>query len=132
MLDALVDDRLTVAVPVESLVRYFRYWLLRLQGVYPSLAACEGCGGTLADGARLAARRRTLVCCRCAPAAGALTLSPQAVGFLRGAAAVAPARLAEIDLTPGAARELAAAHRTLIAWHLEKELRSTRVLRDMH
>ncbi len=54
------------------------------------------------------------------------------MGFLRGAAALAPARLTEIDLTPGAARELAAAHRTLIAWHLEKELRSTRVLRDMH
>jgi DNA repair protein RecO (recombination protein O) len=132
VLDALVTTSLTVAVPVEHLVRYFEYWLLRLQGVYPSLAACEGCGGTLAEGARLPAQRRTLVCYRCAPAAGALTLSPQALGFLRGAAALAPARLTEIDLTPGAARELAAAHRTLIAWHLEKELRSTRVLRDMH
>ena len=132
VLDTLADSTMPEAVPVERLVRYFEYWLLRLQGVYPSLAACEGCGGTFAEGARLPARRRTLVCIRCAPAAGALTLSPQAVGFLRGAAALAPARLTEIDLTPGAARELAAAHRTLIAWHLEKELRSTRVLRDMH
>jgi DNA repair protein RecO (recombination protein O) len=119
-------------VPVERLVRYFEYWLLRLQGVYPSLAACQGCGATLVEGARLAARTRTLVCRRCAPAAGTITLSAQAVGFLRSAATVAPARLSEIDLTPGAARELEAAHRTLIAWHLEKELRSTRVLRDMH
>jgi DNA repair protein RecO (recombination protein O) len=132
VLDTLADPTVTEAVPVERLVRYFEYWLLRLQGVYPSLAACQGCGGTLADGARLAARPRTILCRRCAPAAGALTLSPQAVTFLRGAAAVAPARLATIDLTPGAARELEAAHRTLIAWHLEKELRSTRVLRDMH
>ena len=126
------DDQFAVACRSRALARYFEYWLLRLQGVYPSLAACEGCGGTLADGARLPARRRTLVCFRCAPAAGALTLSPQAVGFLRGAAALAPARLTEIDLSPGAARELEAAHRTLIAWHLEKELRSTRVLREMH
>jgi DNA repair protein RecO (recombination protein O) len=43
VLDALVTTSLTAAVPVEHLVRYFEYWLLRLQGVYPSLAACEGC-----------------------------------------------------------------------------------------
>jgi DNA repair protein RecO (recombination protein O) len=132
VLDALADPALAADVPAERLVRYFEYWLLRLQGVYPSLAACQSCGGTFADGARLVSRVRTLVCRRCAPAAGALTLSPQAVRFLRGAAAVAPARLAELALTPGAARELEAAHQTLIAWHLEKELRSIRVLRDMH
>jgi DNA repair protein RecO (recombination protein O) len=132
VLEALADPAEAGPVPAERLVRYFEYWLLRLQGVYPSLAACQACGGTFADGARVTARLRTLVCCRCAPAAGALALSPQAMGFLRGAAAVAPARLGDVDLTPGAARELAAAHRSLIAWHLEKELRSTRVLRDMH
>lgn len=143
VLEALADTTAGAAVPldadgvpdagaVERLVRYFEYWLLRLQGVYPSLAACQGCGGTFADGARLAPHQRTLVCRRCAPAAGTIMLSPQAVAFLRSAAAVAPARLAGIDLTSGAARELEAAHRTLIAWHLEKELRSTRVLRDMH
>jgi DNA repair protein RecO (recombination protein O) len=119
-------------VPVERLVRYFEYWLLRLQGVYPSLAACPGCRGSLSDGARLSAQTRMLVCRSCAPAAGSITVSPQAIAFLKSAATVAPARLAAIDLTPGAARELEAAHRSLIAWHLDKELRSTRVLRDMH
>jgi DNA repair protein RecO (recombination protein O) len=131
-LGAAVLEALAENVPVESLVRYFEYWLLRLQGVYPSLAACQQCGVELADGARLAARTRMLVCQSCGSGAGAILLSPQALGFLRAAGSLAPSRLAEIVLSVGAARELEAAHRALIAWHLEKELRSTRVLRDLH
>jgi DNA repair protein RecO (recombination protein O) len=131
-LGAAVGEALVSDVPVESLVRYFEYWLLRLQGVYPSLAACQQCGVELADGARLAARTRMLVCRDCASGAGSIVLSPQALGFLRTAGGVAPARLIDVALNDGAARELEAAHRALIAWHLEKELRSTRVLRDLH
>jgi recombinational DNA repair protein (RecF pathway) len=116
---------------VEAIVRYFEYWLLRLQGVYPSVASCCRCGGPLSDGARLLSAARTLLCRGCAPAAGATALSNAAVSFLRAAGRVAPARLGEVPLPAGAARELAHVHRLLIAWHLEKELRSTRVLREM-
>ncbi len=126
-LDALAD-----AVPIERLVRYFEYWLLRLQGVYPSLAACQQCGQELMEGARLTAPARLLVCRDCAASNGSIVLSPQALGFLRAAGSVSPGRLGSIDLTMGAARELESAHRALIAWHLEKELRSTRVLRHWH
>ena len=52
VVDALADD-----VPVEAIVRYFEYWLLRLQGVYPSVAACQRCGVSLGEGARLLAAR---------------------------------------------------------------------------
>src|SRR5688572_28337097 len=38
MIEALADG-----TPVEALARYFEYWLLRLQGVYPGLA-CAECG----------------------------------------------------------------------------------------
>jgi DNA repair protein RecO (recombination protein O) len=131
-LGAAVLEGLASDVPVEALVRYFEYWLLRLQGVYPSLAACQQCGVELADGAWLAARTRMLVCRSCGTGAGAIVLSPPALGFLRAAGSLAPARLGELDLSEGAARELEAAHRALMAWHLEKELRSTRVLRDLH
>jgi DNA repair protein RecO (recombination protein O) len=126
VIDALADD-----VPVEAIVRYFEYWLLRLQGVYPSVAACQRCGEALSDGARLLSGARALFCRQCAPAAGATLLSPAAMAFLRAAGTLGPGRLGEVPLPAGAARELASAHRTLIAWHLEKELRSTRVLREM-
>ncbi|HEY8550635.1 MAG TPA: DNA repair protein RecO [Vicinamibacterales bacterium] len=130
-LGAAVVDALAADVPVEPLVRYFEYWLLRLQGVYPSVSACHRCGGPLADGARLSSANRVLVCRHCAPPAGASPLSAAAMGFLRAAGALPPARLGEVPLPPAAARELADVHRTLITWHLEKELRSARVLREM-
>jgi DNA repair protein RecO (recombination protein O) len=130
-LGAAVLDALAEAVPVERVVRYFEYWLLRLQGVYLSFAVCQQCGQDLLDGARLTAPTRPLVCRACA-ATGSIVLSPQALAFLRAAGSVGPQRLGAIDLTLGAARELEAAHRVLIAWHLEKELRSTRVLRHWH
>ena len=41
--------RIAAGAPVERLARYFEYWLLRLQGVYPSLSACPGCGGAVDD-----------------------------------------------------------------------------------
>lgn len=133
VVEALVDG-----VPVEPLVRYFEYWLLRLQGVYPSLAACQQCGVELTldgagGGARLTARTRALVCRGCAAGAGAgsIVLSGQALGFLRAAGGVAPGKLSGGALSDGAARELEAVHRALIAWHLEKDLRSTRVLRHL-
>ena len=32
-------DALAAGVPIEPLARYFEYWLLRLQGVYPTQLA---------------------------------------------------------------------------------------------
>jgi hypothetical protein len=58
-------------------------------------------------------------------------LSPGALGFLRAAATVGPLQLAAMPLSPVAERELAVVHRALITWHLEKDLRSARVLREM-
>ena len=123
--------RLGAAV-VEALVRYFEFWLLRLQGVYPSVTTCQRCNGSLADGARLSPAARTLVCRHCAPPAGASPLSPGALGFLRAAASLGPLQLADAPLSVAAERELAVVHRALITWHLEKDLRSARVLREMH
>ncbi|MCX6551897.1 MAG: DNA repair protein RecO [Acidobacteria bacterium] len=40
-------EALTGGAAVEPLARYFEYWLLRLQGVYPSVLACAGCGASL-------------------------------------------------------------------------------------
>lgn len=58
-------------------------------------------------------------------------LSPEARGFLERARASSPFAVGEIEISPRALRELEGAHRTLIAMHLEKDLKSIRVLRDM-
>ncbi|MBI2187635.1 MAG: DNA repair protein RecO [Acidobacteria bacterium] len=84
--------------PVEPLARYFEYWLLRLQGVYPE-------------------------------ARGALSAS--AAAFLSAARTVAPERIGDVPAARATLRELEQLHRGLITMHLEKTLKSERVLRAL-
>jgi DNA repair protein RecO (recombination protein O) len=91
-------DALSAGAPVEPLARYFEYWLLRLQGVYP-----ESRG----------------------------TLSNEAMAFLAASRSVAPQQVGDVAAPRGALKELETVHRALIAMHLEKQLKSDRVLRDL-
>lgn len=97
-LGASMLDALTTGAPAEPLARYFEYWLLRLQGVYPEARG---------------------------------TLSPQALGFLAAARAVSPHQVGTVPADVRVMRELEGVHRALITTHLEKSLKSDRVLRDM-
>jgi len=132
-----VVDALAAGVPVEPLARYFEYWLLRLQGVYPTQLACHACGRELGRDASGAAvllpGERTYRCAACAGAEAArgVSLSGEAVAFLRASARVGPDRIARAVPSPRALRELEAVHRALIAAHLEKDLKSARVLREL-
>jgi DNA repair protein RecO (recombination protein O) len=125
MIDALADG-----VPTEALARYFEFWLLRLQGVYPQLSACPLCGGPFDGGAVMPAREEFYVCRRCA-SAGGTTLSLAAMQFLRTSATSSPDALIDAPLDAVPARELETAHRRLLHAHLEKELKSARVLRQI-
>ena len=97
-LGASMLSALAAGAPVEPLARYFEYWLLRLQGVYPE-------------------------------ARGAL--SAAAAAFLSASRSVAPERIGDVPVVPATLRELEQLHRGLIAMHLEKTLKSDRVLRDL-
>jgi DNA repair protein RecO (recombination protein O) len=97
-LGASMLDALSAGAPVEPLARYFEYWLLRLQGVYP-----ESRGA----------------------------LSDEAMAFLAASRTVAPQQVGEVPAPRAVLRELEQVHRALIAMHLEKNLKSDRVLRDL-
>jgi DNA repair protein RecO (recombination protein O) len=114
---------------VEALARYFEYWLLRLEGVYPGLDVCPRCGRSFAAGAALVLADRLFVCGDCAH--GGPRLSGDAIGFLKRAAGCPPAVVAETGAPPGVLRELEHVHHRLIAMHLEKELRSARVIKEL-
>ena len=58
-------------------------------------------------------------------------LSAEAREFLLTARGLSPYALGGVAVSTRALRELEAAHRALIAMHLEKDLKSVRVLRDM-
>ncbi len=60
-----------------------------------------------------------------------MTLSADALGFLGAAGRLAPLGLAAVPLSAGVDHELETVHRALMRVHLEKDLRSARVLRDL-
>jgi len=101
-LGASMVDALASGIPPEPLSRYFEYWLLSLQGVYPSAAVLHS------------------------------KLSNEALGFLSLARASAPQALAGLAVDRAVLRELESLHRSLIAMHLEREPRSIKVLKEMN
>jgi len=131
-------DALASGTPVDPLARYFEYWLLRLQGVYPAHVRCRVCGGLLEAaepaGACLEPGQQAFTCLPCTRLPGgvpAASLSREALAFLARAGRTAPDRVADVAVPGRAMRELEAVHRTLITWHLERELKSSRVLREL-
>ena len=97
-LGSSIIDAIATGAPVDALARYFEYWLLRLQGVYPEVRS---------------------------------NLSPDAVGFLTAVRAVPPHEVGGVPADARVLRELEGVHRALIATHLEKSLKSDRVLREL-
>ena len=98
-LGASMLGALGAGVPADRLARYFEYWLLRLQGVYPEARG---------------------------------VLSNRAMAFLDASRTIPPDRIGDVPADRRTLRELEQLHRGLIAMHLDKTLKSDRVLRDLH
>jgi Recombination protein O C terminal len=110
-----------------------------LQGVYPPHVSCHRCGeqfaGRAESGAWLSSTDGILTCASCADGAGGrrlgTRLTPGALAFLSSARRRSPSELRDIGVSGAVLTELEALHRGLMARHLERELRSLRVLREM-
>jgi DNA repair protein RecO (recombination protein O) len=114
--------------PGPALARYLEAWLLRLHGLYPALDRCAACAGPLADGALSYHRvSHGFVCAACEPASGPI-LSRGARRTLEQIFKAPPADVAD---DPSVCAELERFQGDLIAAHLERELRSRRVLREV-
>jgi hypothetical protein len=57
--------------------------------------------------------------------------TPAARAFLDAARATSPLSLGDVKVASKTLREIEASHRTLITMHLEKDLKSARVLREI-
>ncbi len=131
--DAVYRLALAVLAAVEGgadtgvVARYLEAWLLKLHGIYPPLDRCAGCHSVLPGGERrYHGPAHGFVCESCGPASGPV-LDALDHDFLREAFARAPAAVAR---RPSGA-PLEAFHRDLIRAHLERDLHSHRVLRDV-
>ena len=112
---------------VKALARYLEAWLLKLHGIYPPLDRCAGCGAALPPGGLgYHAAAHGFVCAGCSPASGPVLTEPVR-SFL---AAIFRRPPAEVSAMPAEASALETFHRDLISRHLERDLRSHRVLRD--
>jgi recombinational DNA repair protein (RecF pathway) len=127
-----VLEAMRSGVGAERLARYFEYWLLRLQGVYPSIRACPTCGASLLGGAVLEPRSHWFLCRHCASHAQGVAMPAAALQFLAEAAHVAPGALGDVTVPRDALVQLAAAHRLLLVWHLDREPKAARVLREIN
>jgi DNA repair protein RecO (recombination protein O) len=113
---------------VNALARYLEAWLLRLHGLYPPLERCSGCDSPLPRTALLYDDvAHGFVCDTCGPASGPI-LGREARAFLERVFAQPPAQMTP---PPAEARALTAFHQNLIRRHLERELRSPRILEDV-
>lgn len=130
-LGASMLDALATTVEVPALARYFEFWLMRLQGVYPSFRRCPQCHAPLTTGARLAVDHRVFLCDRCLPGGEATAVSAEALDFLGRARVLSPDQLLAVPCSVRVVRELERVHRTLLSLHLEKDLKSSRVLREL-
>jgi DNA repair protein RecO (recombination protein O) len=111
-----------------NLSRYLEAWLLKLHGLYPPLDRCAACQGPLtAGGLSYHAPARGFVCPTCGPASGP-RLPSSARSFLESVFKLPPASAPAL---PEEARGLESFHEMLITEHLERPLRSSRVLRDV-
>ena len=115
--------------PAALLSRYLEAWVLKLHGLYPSTSRCASCGRPLADGElRYHAAAHGFVCAACGPASGPF-LNRASRGVLESMFRTAPAELPPASLPE--LRPLEAFHHQLIGRHLERDLRSFRVLADL-
>ncbi|HEY7443236.1 MAG TPA: DNA repair protein RecO [Vicinamibacterales bacterium] len=134
-LGSAMVEAVVAGVPAEPLARYFEYWLLRLQGLYPAHLQCHQCGGALGtdrmQAAFLAPGEREFTCGACAPRGRGLRLSADALAFLSRARTINPLHLDGRLATTTGMRELEAVHRALITAHLDKEPKSIQVLNSM-
>ena len=131
-LGASVIEAITRDVPIERVARYFEYWLLRLQGVYPSVVACQRCRGGLDRGGAVIVRNSgAFVCQECGSGDGEVDLTGDALSFLRAAASRRATDMGVVAFTPEVARQLMTVHRRLLQTHLQKELKSARILHEL-
>jgi DNA repair protein RecO (recombination protein O) len=134
-----VLDALAGGAVADVLARYFEYWLLRLEGVYPPHLVCHRCGERFlarsGAGAWLSPGDGILTCAACTDGLAGhrigTALSAGALWFLTTARHRGPGEMGTVEVTDAVLSELDALHRMLMARHLERELKSPRVLRQL-
>jgi DNA repair protein RecO (recombination protein O) len=115
-------------VDLAVLSRYMEAWLLKLHGLYPPVNRCVSCSQPLSSGElRYHRPAKAFRCDACGPVSGPV-LSIETRAFLAAIFKNPPQALGATKRDGGA---LGTFHQSLIEGHLERDLRSLRVLKDV-
>jgi len=108
---------------------YFEAWFLQVNGFLPDVRRCKGCLKALEGPGWLAPRKDGIYCDACAPARKD-EAKPELGRFMNWAKRNPPSKAGECPFSPS---ELAAIRKSLqamIVYHLEREPKSLRYIRD--
>jgi DNA repair protein RecO (recombination protein O) len=128
LLSSLDSGEKLISLP--SLVRYFEIWSLKLSGLFLNYAYCSNCGKCVKDEgffAWLDAGQSR--CCECAQGRG-LRIGKTATAALDAIAKLSPGQFGSQPLTKEAAQELESLSQRLLEMHLEKQLKSYKILAE--
>lgn len=115
---------------LTPLVRYFEVWCLKLSGLFPNYAYCSNCGKCVKDEGFFAwIETGQSRCGECAQGRG-LRVGGTATAALDAITQLPPGKFGSQPLAKEAARELERLSQRLIETHLEKKLKSYRILTE--
>jgi DNA repair protein RecO (recombination protein O) len=112
------------------LTRYFEAWFLRTTGLLPDLARCRACRKPLADRSWLSPKRDGAYCAACAPSKKD-EVPPDTAAFLDWVRKNPPPESCPLPFQIGNPAGLRNVLQALIVFHLEKEPRTLRHLKEL-
>jgi DNA repair protein RecO (recombination protein O) len=116
--------------PNASLVRYFEIWCLKFSGLLPNYDYCSHCGKCVKDEGFFALLDAGQVRCQACAQGRGLKIGAPAASALHLMTKVSPESFASHPLAEEALNDLERMTQRLLELHLEKQLKSYRILRD--
>jgi recombinational DNA repair protein (RecF pathway) len=113
-----------------ALIRYFEIWCLRLSGLLPNYAYCSNCGKCVKDEEFFAlVEAGQARCTGCAHGRG-LKIGSTAAAALGKMEKLSPGQFVGHPLAEEAVRDIERLAQGLLNMHLEKQLKSYRILKE--
>lgn len=114
----------------SSLVRYFEIWCLKLSGLLPNYAYCSNCGKCVKDDEFFVLVEAGQARCTACAGAGSLRIRPPASAALSAMARLSPEQFILQPFAEESIRDIEHLSRKLMDFHLEKQLKSYRILKE--
>jgi DNA repair protein RecO (recombination protein O) len=113
-----------------KLVRYGELWIAKLEGFWPAIEACAGCGQRLSGVRQVGYAADGALCRECGRGIEpSCRVGEEAVALARGILTAAPTAVLGMPASPRALGELGRLTSGLLSYHLEREFKPERTRR---